>query len=190
MSAVFEILGEQVDGVWQGGAVPLHLKFDSGVMRARVNPVDGTMWVAGLRGWQTNAGKDACLQRVRYTSKPFALPTEMHVTDKGIQLTFPVELQAEAAKDPGAYSMEVWTYHRTENYGSDDFKISDPKSKGRDTLDVKAVQLSPDKHSLLISIQGLKPVTQYLLTAHLNTADGSPLKVEVGGTINVIGHAK
>jgi hypothetical protein len=189
-SAIFEILPEQVDGVWQGGAVPLDLHFDSGVMRGRVNPVDHTVWLGGLRGWQTNAGKDACLQRVRYTGKAFVLPTEMHVTDQGLRLTFPVELDPESAKDPGSYSMEVWCFHRTENYGSDDYKVSDPQTKGHDALDVKSAELSPDKHTLLLKIDGLKPVPQYQLTGHINAADGTPIKLQVAGTINVIGHEK
>lgn len=189
-SAVFEVLAEQVDGVWQGGAVPLPLTFESGIMRGRVNPADHTVWFGGLKGWQTNAGKDACLQRVRYTGKPFVLPTEMHVTANGIQLKFPVELDAESAKDPGAYSMEVWCFHRTENYGSDDYKVSDPETKGRDALDVKAIELSPDKRTLLLKFDGLKPVPQYQLTGHINAADGTPIKLQVGGTINVIGHRK
>ena len=38
-------------------------------MRARFNPVDGQLYVAGLKGWQTNGAKDAAFQRVRYTGQ-------------------------------------------------------------------------------------------------------------------------
>src|SRR5206468_8397467 len=129
--SMLEVLAEQVDGLWQGGAVQLPLKFDSGAMRARINPIDGQIWVCGLRGWQTSANKDGCLQRVRYTGKPFYMATEMHVTEKGIRVTFPVELDAETAADPGSYSFEAWGYRFSQKYGSDDYKISDPSVKGR-----------------------------------------------------------
>ncbi len=60
---------EEVDGRPQGGIVRFPLKFDTGIMRARFNPADGQLYVAGLRGWQTDAGHDGALQRVRYTGK-------------------------------------------------------------------------------------------------------------------------
>ena len=50
----------------------LPLKFDSGIMRARFSPADGQLYVAGLKGWQTDSAHDGCLQRVRYTGKPRA----------------------------------------------------------------------------------------------------------------------
>ena len=65
MSALYEVLWEEVDGVAQGGVIKLPLKFDSGIMRARVNPKDGQVWVTGMKGWETNAPRDGCLQRVR-----------------------------------------------------------------------------------------------------------------------------
>jgi hypothetical protein len=185
-ASMFEVLGEQVGGVWQGGVVPLGLKFDSGAMRGRVNPVDQSVWVCGVHGWTTAGAKDGCLQRVRYTGKPFVLPTEMHVKRDGIALTFPVALDPETAKDAGAYSMEVWTYHRTETYGSPDYKISNPEEKGRDSLDVSSVDLSPDRKTVTIHVNDLKPVTQYLLSVRIHAADGTPIKADIGGTINVL----
>lgn len=185
-ASMFEVLPEEFDGVWQGGVVPLGLKFDSGAMRARVNPVDQSVWVCGVHGWTTAGAKDGCLQRVRYTGKPFVLPTEMHVKRDGLRVTFPVELDPETAKDAGSYSMEVWTYHRTETYGSPDYKISNPEEKGRDSLDVSSVDLSPDRKTVTIHITDLKPLTQYLLSVRIHAADGTPIKADVGGTINVM----
>ncbi len=48
----------QPSTVMQGGVVKFPLKFDSGIMRARFNPVDGQLYVAGLRGWQTNGAEE------------------------------------------------------------------------------------------------------------------------------------
>lgn len=189
-ATIFEVLTEQLDGVWQGAVVQLPLHFDSGIQRARVNPADGQVWVCGLHGWQTAGAKDGCLQRVRYTNKPCRLPTAIHVGKAGFTLTFPVELDPETAQDVGSYSVEQWVYRITENYGSDDYKPSQPDTKGRDTLDVKKATLSADKRSVTLDLGDLKPVQQYLIKLRINAADGGAIKCDVGGTINVVPHAE
>ena len=184
---IFAVLSEVVDGTTQAGVVQIPGKFDSGAMRGRVNPADGQVWIAGMKGWQTNAAKDGSLQRLRYTGKPSYLPTDLHMTTKGVQVTFPVELDPETAKDEGSYTFEVWGYHVSEKYGSDEFKVSNPAVKGHDSLEVKKAVLSADKKSLLIEVTGLKPVTQYILKMKLNAADGSKIKCDIGGSIWKLG---
>jgi len=49
---LFEVMTEEVEGVTQAGMVRLPFKFPTGVMRGRVNPKDGQVYVCGLRGWQ------------------------------------------------------------------------------------------------------------------------------------------
>src|SRR5207249_10714305 len=49
--ALFEVMVQEVDGVAQGGVVQLPLRFYSGLMRGRVNPRDGQVYVCGLKGW-------------------------------------------------------------------------------------------------------------------------------------------
>jgi hypothetical protein len=188
--ALLEILPEQVDGAWQGTAVTLPiLKFDSGIMRARVNPTDGSLWVAGLKGWQTSGAKDGCIQRVRYTGKPFYLPTALHVTDKGLAVTFPIDLDPQSASDTGGYNFEAWTFKRTSEYGSPDYKLSDPDQKGRDTLDIRRATLLPDRRTVLVEVANLKPpIPQYILKMRLDAADGTPIKADLGGSIWKLGH--
>ena len=84
MSSLFAVMTEEVgtgdDAVEQGAAVKFPLKFDSSVMRARFNggraypKGDGQLYLCGLKGWQTNAGRDGAFQRVRYTGKPWRAP--------------------------------------------------------------------------------------------------------------------
>ncbi|MEO6035568.1 MAG: DUF6797 domain-containing protein, partial [Verrucomicrobiota bacterium] len=50
---LFEVMPEVVDGTRQASMVQLPLKFNSGLMRGRVNPRDGQVYLSGLRGWQT-----------------------------------------------------------------------------------------------------------------------------------------
>ena len=64
---------------FQAGAVDLGLTFLSGSARARFNPIDKHLYVVGLNGWQTAAKKDGCLQRVRYTGKPYPFPIAFRV---------------------------------------------------------------------------------------------------------------
>jgi hypothetical protein len=188
--AVLEILPEQVDGTWQGAAVPLPmLKFESGIMRARVNPTDGSLWVAGLKGWQTSGAKDGCIQRVRYTGKPFYLPTALHVTEKGLAVTFPIDLDPQSASDTGGYNLEVWTFKRTSDYGSDDYKLSNPDQKGRDTLEIRKATLLADKRTVLVEVANLQPpIPQYILKMRLDAADGTAIKADLGGSIWKLGH--
>jgi hypothetical protein len=183
-AALFEVLPEQVDGVWQAALVQLPLRFDSGIQRARVNPIDGQIYAAGLHGWQTAGSRDGCLQRIRYTAKPFHLPTALHVTASGIRLTFPTELDPETANDPDSYAAEEWTYQYSQAYGSSDYKPSAPGEKGRDPLEITRATLSPDKKSVFLTIPHLKPMMQYEIKLRLTASDGAPIKCDVAGTIH------
>jgi hypothetical protein len=80
-SSLLSVLYEDAGGDVQGGVVRFPLTFDSGVMRPRFNPKDGQLYVCGMKGWQTNAAKDACFQRVRYTGKPANMPTGAYRID-------------------------------------------------------------------------------------------------------------
>ncbi|HTD68141.1 MAG TPA: DUF6797 domain-containing protein, partial [Candidatus Limnocylindria bacterium] len=184
MAALFDVLLETVDGVAQGGVVKLPLNFDSGIQRARFNPRDGQLYVAGLKGWQTKGVKDGALQRVRYTGQPLRMPTELHVRAQGIELAFSNALDRGAAEDLQNYSLEQWNYRWTEKYGSDDFSVIDPEKKGRDPVTVRSAKLSPDRKRVLLEITGLKPVMQMKIKFNLKAADGAPVDWEIYNTIN------
>jgi hypothetical protein len=185
-SGLFGVLMEQVGDVKQAAAFRFPLKFETGAMRARFNPADGQLYVIGLKGWQTDGTKDAGFQRVRFTGKPVHLPAAMHVTDRGFRLSFTTELQAESAMDPASYSVELWNYRWSKEYGSADYKVERPEEKGRDTVELKSVELSPDRKSVLIEVPGLKPVDQYRIRLNLKAADGTALPGEITGTINAV----
>ena len=89
-SALFGVLQETVGDVRQGGVFKFPLKFESGICRARFSPIDGQLYVAGLKGWQTNAIKDGAIHRVRYTGRPVTVPSSLEVTDQGILIRFAV----------------------------------------------------------------------------------------------------
>lgn len=184
-SDLLEVLWEQLpDGTPQGGTLKLPLKFGSGIMRARVNPKDGQVWVVGLKGWQTNAVHDGTLQRVRYTGKPAHLPVAMHVGKDSISLTFSDPLDRATAADDQNYGIEQWNYHWTQVYGSKEYKVSAPSEQGHDDVDVKSAKLSADGKTVTLMIGEVKPVMQMDIQMHIKAADGSPIDWEISNTIN------
>ncbi len=185
-SSLFEVLQERVGDLMQGAVVKFPLKFDTGTMRARFSPIDGQLYVAGLKGWQTNGAKDAAVQRVRYTGKPVCMQNAIHITDKGIHVGFTSPLDPAAAGDKENYALQVSNYRWTSDYGSAEYKPSDPMQKGRDDLTITGVKVSDDKKSVLIEVEGLMPVDQYRLKMNIKSADGSEVPADVGGTINVV----
>ncbi len=184
-SSLFVMPFEEIDGVPQGGVVKFPLTFASSAMRARFHPIDGQMYMVGMRGWQTNAGKEGCLHRIRYTGKPVTLPTKLNVTAKGVTITFPVALDPALAGDAGNYAVKRWNYKYSSAYGSPEFKVSEPDKQGRDPVEVTGVTLSPDKKSVTLQLADLKVVMQQMITYKLAAADGTTVSGDLYHTINV-----
>ena len=186
-TSLLHILHEEVDGQIQGGAVRFPWHFASGAMRARFNPGDGQLYVCGFQGWQTNAHRGAAFERVRYTGAKCYMPTALHVRDNGVEISFPQPLKKDSVEDAGAWSIEQWNYKWTGSYGSPEVKVSDPKQRGHDALDVKSVKLSDDGKTVFLEVPNLQPVMQMLIRANaLEAADGTPVNVEVANTINAV----
>jgi hypothetical protein len=185
-SCLFEVLQEKVGDVFQGGVVKFPLKFDTGICRARFSPADGQLYVAGLKGWQTNGAKDGAIERVRYLGKPVTMQNALHFTDKGISIGFTNPVDPVTAGDVANYSIQQHNYRWTSAYGSAEYKLSDPNEKGRDNVDIQSVHLSPDNKTVFLEVPGLQPVMQIRIKMNIKAADGSPLPKDVGGTINVV----
>ena len=187
--AWFTTLREVVDGVPQGGVVPLPGKFLSGAMRGAFNPMDGQLYVVGSRGWQTSALRDGCLQRVRFTGKKFHAPVELHAHENGLRITFSEPLDPIAANDPGSYGVSQWNYRYAEAYGSKDWSVREPNRAGRDDVQVKSARLLPDGRTVFLEIPGLIPVMQMRVRYSLRGTDGGTVRSELHNTINRLGPA-
>ena len=183
-ASLFLVLLDEVEGLKQGGVVRLPLQFDSGIMRARVHPRDGQVWVCGLRGWQTSGARDGALQRVRYTGQPVCLPSALKVTRQGLNITFTSPLEPAAARDPENYALEQWNYQWTEKYGSPDFSVLEPNRQGHDEVEVRSATLSADGLTVSLQLPALRPVMQMKIKFRLRTADGKPVEHELYNTIN------
>lgn len=178
------------DGVYQGGVVRMPFRFDSGVMRGRVNPKDGQLYLCGLRGWQTDGNRDGTLVRVRHTGKPLYMPTGFRVVAGGIELTFSQPLDPETAEDVGSYGVQQWNYLWGEQYGSPEFSVKEPGKQGRDEVPVESAKLLPDKRTVLLSIPDLTPVMQMQIDLDVDAADGTNIHDTMWLTINRVPASK
>ena len=97
-SALYLVVKEFVNGQIQGGVVPFKLRFTSSCMRARFNERDGQLYISGLKGWQTNAGKSGGLDR-SHTGKPVHMPNGLNKKGWPV-LHFTEKLDKELAEDP------------------------------------------------------------------------------------------
>ena len=189
-SSIYLVLKEFIGGQPQGGVVKIPVKLTSSAMRPRFNPVDGQLYNAGLKGWQSNAAKDGGFDRIRYTGKPVVSIAKLNVTKAGVALTFTQPLDKATAEDAQNYAGERWNYKRTSDYGSPEFKLTKSEDgkeqRGHDKLDITAAKLSADGKTVTLAISALVPVNQQLLKFQLKTAAGVEFKQDVLHTINVI----
>jgi hypothetical protein len=183
--SLFLVMMDQVNDQVQGAVAKFpNLEFESGIDRARINPIDGQVYLVGLKGWQTRAAKDACFQRVRYTGKPVNMPTAFHVKQNGIELGFTCRVDPTTAGDPDSYDVEQWNYIWSKDYGSPEVHVDDATQKGRQPVKVTEARVSPDKKSVLLVIPDIQPVMQIKIATNIDAADGSEMKYEIDGTIN------
>jgi hypothetical protein len=204
--SLFLVLMEQDQGRPQGGVVRFPLNFGSGIMRARFNPTDHALYVCGMKGWQTSAAQNGCLQRIRHTGKPVRMPTALNVNQRGVRLTFTTALNPASASDLENYSVTQWNYIWSDAYGSPDISSASPPPKPEedgkewsqaqsllkqhDTVVIKSAALAADGKSVFLEIPGIKPVMQMRIQYNLTSADGVALKQEIYNTINWLGTAR
>ena len=174
-------------------------------MRARFNPKDGQLYVAGLSVWQSNAGKKGAVQRVRYTGKPLNMPARLHATKRGMELTFTSPLDEKTATDLANWNVEEWDYKWSSDYGSPEYKhsalanrdefeqagtaiqakfsVAEKDAKGHDKVEMKSAKLSADKKTVFLEMPNIHPVMQMKITANVKAADGTPIKQDVWNSI-------
>lgn len=184
---LFHVMTEEVDGVTQAGMVKFPLKFQTGLMRGRVHPKDGQVYVSGLRGWQTDGTKEGGLYRVRYTGKPVHTPLELHALKDGLQIQFTGELDAASATDLASYAVEQWNYTYSGSYGSPEHSVTDAKVRKHDKVEVKSARLAKDKKTVLIEITGFQPANQMKIKMSLKAADGTEINQEIYNTVHKLG---
>jgi glucose/arabinose dehydrogenase len=184
---LFCVLMQTVSDKVQGSVIPLPLKFDTGIMRARFREKDNALYLTGLRGWQSTATREAGLYRVRYTGKSFCTPVATTVYREHIAITFSEPLDRSHAEDTDNYTAECWNYRWSEQYGSKNYRPSAPDEEGEDELDISSAQLSPDGKTVYLQLKGLQPVMQLQLGIDIQAADETPVKQDIYSTLHTLG---
>ncbi len=181
---IFLVLMEETEGKVQGGAVELPVDFDTGLMRPGFRKADGNLYVAGLYGWGTKRKAVGGFYRVRYTGSTVLVPGELHVSRQGIDVSFLHELDPETAEDPARYRVRRWNYKWLSRYGSDRWKTDG--QPGVDEMLVRNVRLMPDRKTVRIEVEDLRPVMQMMTSMSIRTARGEPIETEISHSVHVL----
>ena len=199
-SSIYRVLDASVGDTLQGGVVKLPVKLASSAMRARFHP-DGSLYVAGFRGWQTNAANESGLQRIRYTGATVTIPDKFEITEKGVRLHFETKLDEELATDPESYSAQRWDYVRGPQYGSGEFSVDNVDEQARkdalskeshghrkrDEITIGAARLLPDGQTVEIDLEGHKPSMSLKVAWDLEDTDGEILEGDLHATVREMG---
>ncbi len=184
--AMFATLRHKVDDMEQAAMVPLGLPFDTGIMRGRVHPLDGQVYVAGLRGWLTTAQRAGGLFRVRHTGKPAFLPVDFAVTTAGVDLRFSDPLDPTSAEALTNFTAERWNYFYSGNYYSAEYSVTHPKDPKHDVLTIQSAKLSSDARTLTLGIADMRRSAQLQVYLKLRTHDGQSIERVVYLTVPVL----
>ncbi|TWU58351.1 Cytochrome c [Rubripirellula reticaptiva] len=177
----------------QAAIIKLPLNFSTGIMRARVNPVDGQVYATGLQGW--NGGgrvglADGGIQRVRYKGTPTPMVIDARVVSGGLELDFNFELDPDSATNVGNYVTSQWDYLWSRNYGSDQY-VPGTDRVGTEVLKIESATVQPIKGDsggwrVRLSTPSIGPVDQLHLVLHLKDINGDAFDEEIYWTINAI----
>jgi cytochrome c2 len=170
---VFRVYADSSAGAMQGAVVTLLKGYTDPLLKGRYNPHDGHLYLTGFKVWDSNAQGVTAFNRIRYTGQPRSLPTGVHPGEQGVLLTFPTELDPSSLTDLSGFEASRWNYQRTSAYGSGNFRLDG--EPGRDTLQVAAAHLSPDRKALLLVVPEMREVMQLTLGYRVRATDGRTL---------------
>lgn len=185
-SSLFSVMTQEVGDVMQGAVTRFPLTFATGIMRARFNPVDGQLYVCGLRGWQTNGARDGAFQRVRYVGKPVVMAMRYAVTKEGIDLSFSQPLDKAETENIENWSLQQFNVIWSKNYGSPEVSVADPTKHARDPVTVTKATLKADGKTVSLTIPGIQPVNCLVIKPRIATVDGVAITAPINATINVV----
>lgn len=174
---VFLVMPQMTDDIRQGGVVRLPIaEFPTGIIRGRMNPDDGQLYVLGMSAWATNQMiQVGGIYRIRYTGNDLHLPVSMHALETGMELAFSVPLDEATAIDPDSYTVSTWQLERTRNYGS---QRLDTK-----TLSIDDIRISSDGKTVHLTLPDLEPTWIMKIDYDLRTRDGTAFDGSIQNTI-------
>jgi hypothetical protein len=159
----------------------------TGIMRGRFHPVDGQLYVCGLFGWSSDKTQPGGLYRVRRTGKPLNVPIALHAREHSLVITFSDALDRSSATNRRNYSAGRWNYRPTAQYGSEDYRVSNRRRRGRDRVRIAGVTLAVDNKTVTLEIPDMSPAMQMEIKYRIKSADGKELRQLVHHTIHNLG---
>lgn len=163
---IMRVVLEEVNHTLQGMVIPFITAetLRTGNNRLAFGP-DGSLWIGQTdHGWPGDRG----LQRIVWNGEtPFDLHS-MSLTPDGFRLTFTKPVDVEAAQDTSAYRFTHYFYKYAQAYGSDRHDVQ--------PVEVTDVEVSPDRKTVAVALEKLKPGYVYQLDLEgLQAEDGSSL---------------
>jgi hypothetical protein len=165
---LLRVMLEEVDGHLQGASVPFFDKagLDLGNNRLAFHPQDGSLWVGSTKhkAWVGASG----LRRLSWTGRTPMEVQDMTLTADAFDLTFTLPVDEKTAGSPDHYTLESYTYNYHEEYGSQKYD--------RTGETIASVSLSPDRRTVSLTIDELKPWRIYDLRMEgVTSEDGREL---------------
>ena len=188
-SAAFYCVSQDLEPYPNGFAMRLPFDLKAGAMRPRVSPIDGQVYIACKRGWDSIARTDGVIYRIRHTGDPSHLIRNAEATKTGIRLTFACELNPDSVD-------------------AANFSIVREHDKPKKGVDIQRHPLETvtmiNPHTIELTIPGISEETldhrtkrdtttgktivnvhpAISLTVKLTAADGTPIEQTVHATIN------
>ena len=176
---IFVVPHEKQGETIQGGVMALPIPdFPTGVMRGRMHPNNGYLYLCGLFAWAGNCTGDGGFYRMRPTGKPMMVQVGYKVTKSTLSAQFSDPLDATHAKNGQNYKVKVWGLSRSANYGS--------KHVDERPLEVSAAEVESDGRTLRLSIPDLETTRGMEVRFRLKGADGTEVERVLHSTINHI----
>ncbi len=191
-SSLYLVLKERIGNQMQGGVVKFPLRPTSSVMRLRFNDRDGQLYISGLKGWQSNAGRNGGFDRIRYTGKPVAMPAGLNVTSKGLRVKFTQPLDPKTANDAGSFSLRASDLLWNQEYGTKEYLIGQrdlpisQRKTGWSPFKISNAQLLADGETVEITIEDWQPAHMLELNMDLKTIKGQSIRTKINHTVHVI----
>lgn len=177
-SSISLVVKENKNGLMQGGVVKLPVELTSSAMRARVNPVDGQVYVSGLKGWQTNAKQLGGLDRIRYTGEKIYMPLDLKTKPGQLEIRFSEPLVLESIQELKNFSIKAWNISWSQVYGSSETSVPG--------FAITKAELLNDGKTVRLHVPDLKPVDMMEIHYDVLAKDGQQIKGKIDNTIHVV----
>ncbi|MCY4205938.1 MAG: hypothetical protein OXE92_09475 [Bacteroidetes bacterium] len=176
---IFLVMPQSVENTLQAGIVQLPLAdFPTGLMRGRMNPADGQLYVVGMSAWATSQMiQTGGIYRIRYNGGAVRMPVSMRVLENAVEISFTSALQETSATRPSNYEVITWDLLRSRQYGSDRYNMQK----------LRIASISLNDSTILLSLPGLKPTWILEINYDLVDSNGIEFTGVIQSTVHAIG---